>query len=209
VRTDELPTEWPWAVGESPFRIKGTAYAFHMEFVREGLPGGLAAQGEALDDPALQRFFAQTFFTTSWYDVWPLIQAGRACGEVVGKPFEEFVRVRAQHQVERDLGLVRRVLLRVLSARSLALRVPSLNASYFDFVAVESSADGRVVSGVCRGLPGPIVRWYQIVTETFIAEVLRRNGAEDHTIAWESLERDGDAHGVPVFAARFRIELPA
>ena len=128
---------------------------------------------------------------------------------VNGKPFEEFVRVRAQHQVERDLGLVRRVLLRVLSARSLALRVPSLNASYFDFVAVESSADGRVVSGVCRGLPGPIVRWYQIVTETFIAEVLRRNGAEDHTIAWVSLDADGEAHGVPVFAARFRIELPA
>ncbi|MEC7521135.1 MAG: hypothetical protein VYE22_14760 [Myxococcota bacterium] len=207
MRIDELPTEWPWAVGESPFHIKGTAYAFHMEFVREDLPGGVEAQGEKLGDPALQRFFAQTFFTTSWYDVWPLIQAGRACGEVVGAGFERFVTTRAQHQVERDLGLVRRVLLRVLSPRALALRVPSLNASYFDFVEVRSQADGQVVSGACHGLPGPVVRWYQIVTETFIAEVLRRNGAVDHRITWDALEPDGEAHGVPVFAPHFRIAL--
>ncbi len=177
-----------------------------MEYVEEQVPGGIPAQRERLEDPGVKEFFDQTFFATNWYDVYPLVAAGHACGDITGLGFEEFVRVRGRHQVKKDLGLVRRALLRVMSPASLAVRVPKLNASYFDFVTVESKALGAdTVRGRCSGLPAAILRWYQLVTETFIHEVVVRGGAESCRIDWDRATPDGDAHGLEVFSCEYGV----
>ena len=201
-----VSTLWPFETGEAPFRVKGIAYAFHMEYVEMELPGGAAAQREQLEDSALRTFFEQPFFESSWYDVYPLVQAGHACARASNVGFEEFVRVRGRHQVERDLGIIRRALLGVLSPASLAVRVPRLNASYFDFVEADSQPVGKdAVVGHCHGLPGPVVRWYQLVTETFLEEVISRSGARRRSVTWEPPTLCGHAHGIPLYAVSYEV----
>ena len=92
--TPQLADDWPFKVGEAPFRVKGIAYTFHMEYVETEIRDGVRAQAKHLATPALRKFFEQPFFATSWYDVYPLVQAGHACGKAIGVGFEEFVRLR-------------------------------------------------------------------------------------------------------------------
>ncbi len=201
-----VSTAWPFKTGQAPFKVKGIAYAFHMEYVESEVPGGAAAQNARFADRAFAEFFQQPFFATSWYDVYPLVQAGHACGQVTQVGFEEFVRIRGRHQVKRDLGLVRRALLKVLSPAAIAVRVPQINATYFDFVSIESQPVGKgTVEGECRGLPGAVLRWYQLVTETFIDEVIARGGARDRSVRWEQPTAAGVAHGIPVYDVAYQV----
>ena len=201
-----MDTAWPFATGKAPFKVKGIAYAFHMEYVKSEIPGGLAAQNAHFENAALARFFEQPFFATSWYDVYPLMQAGHACGAATHESFEEFVRRRGRHQVKKDLGLVRRALVRMLSPATLATRVPQINATYFDFVKVETRVESKhSVEGFCRGLPGAVLRWYQLVTETFLDEVMARSGADKRVIEWRPPRRAGEAHGIVIYDVGYHV----
>ena len=53
--------EWPFEPGTAPFRVKGIAYKFHMDYVQSKLSGGVTAQAAALGDRGLVSFFEQTF----------------------------------------------------------------------------------------------------------------------------------------------------
>src|SRR5690606_38162592 len=59
----------PFAPGEAPFRVKGTAHRGHLEYVAQHVPGGVAAMCEAFEDPRQRAFFAQPFLAASLYDV--------------------------------------------------------------------------------------------------------------------------------------------
>jgi hypothetical protein len=60
----------PFAVGKSPFRIKGSGYLLHMQYVDEHLPGGRAAMLSAIESRELRAFFEQTSSRgTSWTSI--------------------------------------------------------------------------------------------------------------------------------------------
>lgn len=59
----------PFPVGQSPYRIKGSGYLLHMQYVDEQLPGGRAAMLGAIGNPELRAFFEQTFFAGHFVDI--------------------------------------------------------------------------------------------------------------------------------------------
>lgn len=205
----QLPAElrdWSYAPGEGEFHVKGIAYAFHMEYVKEHLPGGVEAHAEALDDDELREFFDRTFYATGWYDLYPLVVAGHACGVVVDSTVEEFLRRRTRHQVELNLGLIRRTLARIISASSLAKRVPQVSASYFDFLKAESrDAGAATVEGKFCGLPAAFLSWHQTVTETFLTEVLARGGTPNARVSWGRAVPNGHAHGLAIMDVPYTV----
>jgi len=115
----------PFPVGESPFRIKGSGYLLHLQYVDEHLPGGRPAMFAALADPKLRAFFEQTFFVSHLVDIFPLVVVGHTCARIQGVTFERFIRTRARHQAEGDLRLFRKLILRIASAEALATRIPA------------------------------------------------------------------------------------
>src|SRR4051812_30251101 len=95
----------PFPIGASPFRMKGSGYLLHMQYVDEHLPGGRAAMNAAIRSPELRAFFDQTFFASHLFDIYPLVTVGYTCARVVGTSFERFIRLRTRHQAEGDLKL--------------------------------------------------------------------------------------------------------
>lgn len=181
-----------------------------MDYVAENIPGGVDAQREVLSrmgGEALAAFFDQTFYATSWYDVVPLILAGFACAEVTGVTYEEFLNVRTLHQVKQDLTLIRRAFVRISGPRAVAIRLPRITASYFDFLEVTSEATSKNdVVGELAGIPdGEIFRWFRIVCEVFVGEVLVRAGAPNHRFEWGRKIPHEEVQGIQTYRRPYLI----
>src|SRR5690606_15263958 len=82
---EELYECLAFAPGAGPFRIKGTGYVFHDQWVRENLPGGLDAQHRALGALHDHPFFRRDFVSAVRYDLFPLVALGHACAAVRGE----------------------------------------------------------------------------------------------------------------------------
>lgn len=138
---------WRFAVGDGPFRIKGTPYLGHMKYVEEELPGGKEAMLARLDDPALREFLSQKFLASSLYDIYPLVAAAIPCAEILGIDPREFVLIRASKQATSDLTGVYRFLLALVSTKRLASRIPLLVKQIYEFgaVRIEEMHQGRVL----------------------------------------------------------------
>jgi hypothetical protein len=199
----------PFAPGEAPFRVKGTAYRGHLEYVEQHVPGGVAAMCEAFDDPRHRAFFGQPFLAASLYDVFPLALAGVVCGRLTGQPYLDFVRVRAQAQARSDLGGVYKVLLALASPQAVASRIPRLMGQYFDFgdTTIEQRAPSWIVA-TRSGLPAPIAPWYAAVSEGYSRVVLAQAGGTEPQLDVVAVEPNGRQAGVDlvklVFDLRWR-----
>lgn len=196
----------PYAPGTSPFRVKGTAYRGHLEFIARQAPGGVEAMLARLDArPGMRAFYAQPFLASSLYDVFPLAWGGVVGGAMMGMSYLDFVRVRTAEQAKSDVGGVYRVLLALTSPNAVAQRLPKLLGQYFDFgtTEIEVNEPGRVVASR-TGLPAAIVPWYEKVTEGYCDVVITRAGAQRVRVASE-LRPAGVAHGVPLMDMRVEI----
>lgn len=171
-----------YPVGDSPFQVKGVTYVYHGVYVREELPGGVAAQREALGALAESPFWETQWKAAVTYDLLPLIAAGYACAEVLGMDTMEFVRMRAEHQAEHDMTSARRFLLSVLTPRMLAKRLPYLSSQFFTFgePGAEPLPDGARMW--LRGVPPIIAPWVAAVCEGFMAHSLRATGAKSVSV---------------------------
>ena len=194
----------PFDPGESPFRMKGTAFRGHLDYVAQHVPGGVDAMLGALE-PKGRAFFEQPFLAASLYDVFPLAVAGIACGRLTSQGYLDFVRVRSEAQAARDVGGVYKVLLAFASPEAVATRLPRLVSQYEDFTEVETrKAEGNEVRGVSRGLPRAIFPWYATVCDAYARVVVTKAGAK--TCELEATPKaSGDAHGVPVVDMEFAI----
>ena len=194
------------APGESPFRVRGTSYVFHQQYVRERLPGGIQAQGDALSSLREHPFFSTLFLAGGWYDVFPLIAMGHACASVAGVSFDEFVRTRAKDQVDKDLRFVRRLLVQLANPDRVASRLPGVAISYFDFLTLDTvqRSPGRTATRM-HGIPVLMVPWFRIVTSAFVQHVMTVNGAKDVRTEIREAKREPDSAGFEMTSVDFAI----
>lgn len=170
---------FPFPIGRSPFRIKGTGYLLHLKYVEEHLPGGRAAMAAAIRDPELRAFFDQTFFAGHWVDLYPLVAVGHTCARLSGMSFERFIRVRSRHQSEGDLTLFRKLILRLASPELLASRIPVLTASYFDFATAEVlDKKPAAITAMMHGVPRDLAPWMSYVADETVRFMLEQKGAQ-------------------------------
>jgi len=196
----------PFPVGESPFRIKGSGYLLHLQYVDEHLPGGRPAMFAALADPKLRAFFEQTFFVSHLVDIFPLVVVGHTCARIQGVTFERFIRTRARHQAEGDLRLFRKLILRIASAEALATRIPAITASYFDFARAEVlEKHPEAITAVLHGVPKLIAPWMSYVTEETVRFMLEYNGVKDLRVRTIS-EPTEQAHGQEIVSLRSQLK---
>lgn len=196
----------PFAPGTSPFRVKGTAYRGHLDYVARRAPGGVEAMLERMDErQGMRAFYEQPFLASSLYDVFPLAWGGVVGGAMMGTSYLDFVRIRTSEQAKSDVGGVYRVLLALTSPNAVAQRLPKLLGQYFDFgaTAIEVNEPGRVVA-TRTGIPAAIVPWYEKVTEGYCDVVIVRAGAKEVRTKSERTAA-GVAHGVPLMDMRVEI----
>ena len=188
----------PFAPGEAPFRIKGTAYRGHLDYVAEHVPGGVDAMCEAMEDERLAAFFRQHFLASTLYDVFPLARAGAVCAAMAGMGFLEFVRMRAVIQAKSDVGGVYRVLLAMASPTAVATRLPRLVGQYFDFgeTTAEHPERGHVIA-TRTGTPQALAPWYTMVSDGYCEVVLTRAGARN-VVLKTTQQPSGTRHGIPI-----------
>lgn len=172
--------KFPKPPGQNPFRIKGTAYRGHMAYVAEHLPGGVPAMLAIVADPALREFYQQTFLAASFYDLYPLVAAGSICARMANVSLDKFVGVRTNYQAQRDVQGIYKVLLKVTSPETLAVRLPRLVGQYLDFGAAETHRIApRHVAGEQTGTPRALAYWFGLVHEGYITTLLPMAGAKN------------------------------
>jgi hypothetical protein len=204
----------PFAVGEAPFRIKGNAYRGHVSYVDREIAGGFEAHQKAVREldpvqgPALVEFFSQSFLPSGWYDVYPLALAGVACARITDEAFLDFVFRRTCAQGEDDIGGIYRFLLKFVSAKAIALRVPGLVARYFDFVepAVEVE-DPWTLRASFTGVPVALTPWWLTVVQAYIQTVVELAGKPRPTTHAGRVFDGGTREGVRVCGSEGVVEL--
>lgn len=196
----------PFRPGTSPFHIKGTGYRGHMKYAEANVPGGVRAMLAGLSDPSVHAWFEQPFLASSWYDILPLLPAGRVCARLMGLPYEQYLASRTRAQAQEDLRGVYSVLLKVVSTESVATRLPRIVSQYFDFSRVESHVVSKGIVGCSTtALPKVLLPWYKPVVLTFVKTALEISGARQVDIQVDPTEPDGAVAGAATVRFRWSI----
>jgi len=196
----------PYAPGQSPFRVKGTVYRGHLEWVAAHVPGGINGMNAAFRDPRLAGYLAQEFLPSSFYDVVPVVASAYVVARACAMPFTEFLRMRSLLQAQRDLGGLHRLLLKLASPAQVVSRYAAVQAQYFDF----GSASARLVEPRCvelerRQIPAMLVEWFVPAQEAFLEVALGTAGASEVTIHTRAAEADGELRGAPAARILSRV----
>jgi hypothetical protein len=188
--------DWPFAAGEGPFHVKGVTYRGHQKYVEEHVPGGEAGILEQLD-PALREFWAQPFLASCWYDLAPLVVVAPVCAAACGLSTDDFVHRRARSQVDHDASGVYAYVIKLVSARMIATRLPRLISQYFDFITIETRTvdDERVITHH-GGVPRVFAPWLIAVSTGYLERVLEIAGAPEFTISTGPQVSQGEVHGI-------------
>ena len=197
----------PYGFGESPFRIKGLGYRGHVEHTNQHVRGGLARALEVANDPALSKFFAQPFMASSWYNIFPLVELGLLCAELVGTPYRVYLIDRTRKQARADLSSVyHQLLLWMAQPGTVARRIPGMIGRYFDFAPARVLEEGPgFARGVCEGLPALLVDWYEPVTTTWLVEALSLAGAQQPRIEITTPPGPTHASGLQMLDLHWRL----
>lgn len=197
---------FPFPIGQSPFRIKGSGYLLHMQYVDEHLPGGRTAMLNAIRTLELRAFFEQTFFAGHFVDIYPLVSVGYLCADLQGVTFERFIRLRSRHQAEGDLKLFRKLILRLASPELLASRIPTLTANYFDFANAEiNEKKTGAVTATMHGIPKEIAPWMTYVCEETVRFMLEYNGVKNLRLQ-TTFEREKESQAQEIVGLRSTIQ---
>jgi hypothetical protein len=196
----------PFAPGESPFRVKGTLFRGHLDWVVRKCPGGTAAMNAAFRDPRLASYFDQKFLASSWYDIIPVITSAYVVARLAKMTFPDFMRMRTRIQAEADLGGIYRLLLQLTSPVQLVTRYAAVQAQFFDF----GTASGRLVERnhaevEHRKVPAMFTDWFTNANEVYLELAVSRSGARNVRVATEPIVLAGDVHGVPAVDLKFSI----
>lgn len=202
----DSPENLPFAPGLSPFRLKGTGYRGHMQYAEAKVPGGVKAMIAGLHDPRLKEFFQQPFLASSWYDILPLLPAGRVCAALMRKPYEIYLRDRTRTQAQADLNGIYSMLLKIISTESVALRLPRIMSQYFDFGKIHTQPEATgIVSCKSSAIPRILYPWYQPVLTEYVDAALQIAGTGRVLVTSEPPENDGVVSGTPTIRFKWTI----
>jgi hypothetical protein len=202
------PEALPFAAGTSPFHVKGVAYLGHVDYAEKHIPGGAQAVAEAMHDPALRGFFQQKFLAASWYDVFPMVPVWHTCAKLLHQNPTDFMRERMRYQAASDIHGVYRFLLKLASAKAIALRLPRVMQQYFDFGISESRVAGPgLVRATVSGVPEAIAAWFRLAGETYTVIALGLAGVTFVQVRRLPVFPAGEAHGVRLVSLGFDIQL--
>ena len=155
-------------------------------------------------------FLEQRFLASRWYDTYPLAVAGIACAQVIGEPFLDFVYRRACIQAREDIGTMHRTLLRLVSTKTIAKRVPLVAAQYFDFVTTNAADyDDQHVSGELAGIPLDLAPWWATLAKAYVGTAIEIARGDRVSIETISFVPTGHVEGVPVGSVFTSVDLEA
>ena len=195
-----------YAPGTSPFHVRGGAYRNALDHAEKHVTGGIDRVKEACPDPDLRSFLSQNFEPSGWYDVLPIAPLSELAATLLGMGMEQYLVDRTREHAHRDLVGVYRLLMRAVSARTVALFLPKLTARYYDWGAIDARLRGpRRVETVRKGVPEPLARWYSTVGCSFAEAALEIAGAPHPRVVVSSSEPDGVAFGVATRAFVFEV----
>jgi hypothetical protein len=196
----------PYAPGESPFHVRGAVYRAALEHAERNVTGGLRRVHDACPDRALASFMAQGFDSNGWYDVLPMSPLSDVIASVMGVDTQRYLHERTREHAERDLVGFYRLLIRAVSARTVALFLPKLTSRYYDWGGIEARLRGpRRVETVRSGVPEPLVPWYATVACSFAATALEIAGAPGPRVTLKASKPDGVTQGVATYSQVFDI----
>jgi hypothetical protein len=187
--------------GSDQHMVKGLAYRGHLEFVQNEIEGGLQAHQQALADLPMLRgdetrdFFETTFLASSLYDVYPLAIAGIACARITGEDYIEFVKRRTFMQVRKDIRGVHKFLVKIVSAKMVASRLPRLIMQYMNFTTTTVDRPSPTqVHGRIEGIPIALGGWIAAVVESYMIGVLEIAGADNAEVEAVCVIEEGGDH---------------
>lgn len=197
---------WPFVppthrkkLGESPFRIRGSAYAGYVHRVQREVPGGLSTVLAKLDNNDVAAFIRDTIFlAASTYDIEPLMHVERVLAQITGIPLDKLVREGSRRAAEADIVGTYKAQMRSASTEEMATRLPRIFERYFDPCRAENlhiqptSVDMRF-----SGLPASALGFYIWPNEGFITGALEAVGARDVRFNWATPAADSELDGVP------------
>ncbi len=187
-----------FAPGASPFRVKGTVYRGHLEWVAQNCPGGLGGMNRAFRDPRLAPYFDQRFLPSSFYDMIPIVTSAYVVARLCRLPFDGFLRQRTRLQAISDLGGIYRLLLKLASPAQVVSRYAAVQAQYFEFgTASARLVDPQTAELERRQIPDMLLDWFVPVQEAFLEVGLAGAGARSLQVLTDPPEPDGEMHGVP------------
>jgi hypothetical protein len=190
---------FPFAPGESPFRVKGSICRGCVDYVAEHVKGGMPGVLAALPSDALRRCFEHPFLASGLYDAFVLDALLRAAAQVVGQGFEAFLREAFDAQAARDQRGVYKLLLRAISPEMLVKRLPSIGSQLFTFTnsEVRELAPGHWENAI-NGVPVLLRTVYCESSGAFVGRALRTTGARELSHRWLEPRSAPDAHGIAV-----------
>ena len=200
------PGAWPFPPGEAPFRVKGTAYRGHLEYVAAEVEGGVPRMLAGFEDRRLAAYLEQPFLASSFYDLYPLVMAAGPSAEASGMTPRAFAETRSRVQAPKDLRGVYRFLLSMVPTRTVARRIPQLFTQIFDFGKAEvAREEGTEIDVTFDGIPSALAPWFGTVVCAYGESALRTSGADSASFTLRPATVSGTAHGVPL--ARFVVEI--
>jgi hypothetical protein len=192
-----LPETFPFAPGSSPFRIKGWGYAGDISFYDRFVAGGHEAVARGVKDPAVATFLSKKFVPDAWYDVIPKLYLSQAAARLRGLSFDAHCREVSKYHAQEKFSGIYRPLLRVVSSEMLAVWIPRLASSFYDFGSTESAVVGPCLVRVVRhGVPRIAVQWWAAAASAYFEYVLQTAGARMAHVRWHPTEPDGERLGM-------------
>ena len=198
----------PHPPGESPFRIKGTAYKGLLRFINTRLEGGLATFSTGLRDPALASFLQQPFLAGSFYDFLPMVAASCAVAASSHVPLPSFANEQGRAQATYDAENVYRAFVQGRSWEDLSTRFRLLCSRYYDFGEWDAQIAGESTMRFCmRGMPAWSLPWLEPMLSGYVTGLLKTMGIVDLSVGHLAPRRDGVNGGLATVTVEFEVSL--
>jgi hypothetical protein len=194
-----------FAPGESPFHVKGGVYLGTIKFFTRQVEGGVEALHKEIDDPRLLAFIQQKFLPSSWYDVLPVAPLIRAEARAMKLTTMQYLKQRTAFQVREDIGGVYRMLLKLISPESVAMRLPRLLTQIFDHGQSEARlVEPGWIESTLSGYPKILWEWYSTAFEIYSETAIGLAGGKKVSALARPPDDMGEQDGVPLI--RFRMD---
>ncbi|HVU05191.1 MAG TPA: hypothetical protein VHE30_25760 [Polyangiaceae bacterium] len=186
------------APGQSPFHAKGNLWLGIRDFVEQRVDGGVPAVLKHLAAD-VAAFFTQELLAVSWYDVLPAVDVAAGIAKAMGVTVQEYQRVSAVWQAERDLNGAYAPVLKRDTPEGVCRRFANIYSLMYDFGRVEIlSVEGQSVRACCYGMPEPLAAWWMNASEFYTDYVLFAAGGRNPRLVWDPTISDGERSGVPL-----------
>ncbi len=201
-----LPEAAPFTAGSGPFRIKGWGYEGDVRYYNEFVPGGAAAVAAAVKDKAIAAFLLRKFEPDGWYDLVPKLYHAQAAAKLRGISYTTHCHDVSRWHAQDKFSGIYRPLLRVANPEMLAVWIPRMSSSFYDFGSVESRVISSKLVRVTRfGVPRVGVQWWAAAATGYFEYVLAATGARHPHVRWLPTEVEGERLGMELVTMPFEL----